>query len=244
MALEILQGDYGLVTAPSLDSEVTGDGTAKIAQGKWVEVTALASGTGIFASGTAEKNRIKVGDLYYETNTAANATAPASSDKYRPLGDQVLTSAKSWSVEFTRNQIDVTTLRDPQSVNIFGRPTVAGTIGGLSLTGKPDDTDKEVDPTFAYSRFFETYEISNSNNTITILRQMKNTTPVNILCYTLKAAENKAYIEAFYMPLVDFGTISVGAEVGGLTEFSSPISLGSDSLARGIKRYLIDLGTA
>ena len=231
MAQELLIGDYGLLTAPTLGMEITGNGTLKIPTGSWVEVTAKAS-TGIFSN-------IDVGDLYYEAQVATNAAAPATGEMYKVLSETVVGFIRNWQIEFTRTSIDTTTLRDEQSTSIFGRPNLSGTIGGILVTGEAATGDADID--IALQRFMESYKIDASSTTTTVAKVEKNTDPISLIGYTLKPASNKPFIEAYYLPFMDFGTFTVGSEVGGLTEFSSPISAGLDPFSRGVKRYVITL---
>ena len=231
MAQELLIGDYGLLTAPTLGAQVTGDGSVKIPTGSWVEVTAKAS-TGIFSN-------IDVGDLYYEAQAATNAVAPATGENYMVISEVTVGFIRSWQIEFTRTSIDTTTLRDPQSTSIFGRPSLSGTIGGILVTGEAATGDADID--LALQRFMESYKIDASSTTTTVDKVEKNTDPISLIGYTLKPGANKPYIEAYYLPFMDFGTFTVGSEVGGLTEFSSPISAGLDPFSRGVKRYVITL---
>ena len=231
MAQELLIGDYGLLTAPTLGAEVTGSGSVVIPQGSWVEVTAKGS-TGLFAN-------IDVGDLYYEAQAMGDATPPTSSESYQVLSETIVGFIRNWQVEFTRTSIDTTTLRDEQSTSIFGRPNLSGTIGGILVTGTPSTGDADID--VALSRFMESYKIDSSTTTTTVTKVEKNTDPISLIGYTLKPGANKPFIEAYYLPFMDFGTFTVGSEVGGLTEFSSPISAGLDPFSRGVKRYQITL---
>lgn len=229
MAQELLIGDYGLLTAPTLGADVSGDGTVTIPTGTWVEVTAKTA-AGVFAN-------VDVGDLYYEAK--AMGIAPLTGETYKVLTETIVGFIRNWQIEFTRTSIDTTTLRDEQSTSIFGRPNLSGTIGGILVTGTATAGDADID--IALQRFMESYKIDASIAATTITKVEKNTDPISLIGYTLKPGANKPFIEAYYLPFMDFGTFTVGSEVGGLTEFSSPISAGLDPFSRGVKRYVITL---
>ena len=232
MAQELLIGDYGLLTAPAIAAaEVSGNGTTALTEGAWVEVTALAAAS-------SEFQNIVVGDLFY---AGKSGIMPPTGDKWKPLTESIVGFIRSWQLEFARTSIDTTTLRDLQSTSIFGRPTLSGTLGGILVTGDPATGDADID--IALKRFVESYKFDFTSATTTRERVEIETDPIALIGYTLKKAANKPFVEAYYMPTMDFGNFTVGSEVGGLTEFSSPMSLGLDPLSRGIKRYEIALPT-
>ena len=146
---EILIGDYGLITNGVKGVEVTAAAGDHIAEGTWVEITtADAAGPWAIAG-------LKVGDPYYEPNPDASALALVVNDAYLPITEGVLGFARSWQIEFTRNPIDTTALVDTQSTNIYGRPTLTGTLGGFLVTN-----DDILDA--ATQRFVETIKIDGS----------------------------------------------------------------------------------
>ena len=219
----ILQGDYGRLTSTALGTESVGGTNKRVSKG-WVQITAKA--------GTSAFTNLSVGDLYYD-DRADNARLAVTDDddKWKPITETTLNMVKSWQLEFTRNQIDTTVLKDPVSTSVYGRPNVTGTITGLLIAG-------DSGLTTAMSRFFETKSISSSGS---VTKTDIDTDPISFLGYTLHSDAKKDYMEAYYLPSIDLGSITIGAEVGGLTEFSSPITVGYDSLNRGIKRYLVDI---
>ena len=215
---EILIGDYGLITSAVRGAEVTAAAGDHIAEGTWVEITtADAAGPWAIAG-------LKVGDPFYEPNPDASALALVVNDAYLPITESVIGFARSWQIEFTRNPIDTTALVDEQSTNIYGRPTLTGTLGGFLVTD-----DAVLDATT--QRFVETVKIDGSAAT-TVSKLELSSDPITFIGYTLKPAANRPFIEAYYMPQMDLGTWTVGAEVGGLTEVSVPITLRAGKVTR------------
>ena len=214
---EILTGDHGLITAPKRGAnEIIGDAAIKIAPFTWVEVTAKAAAGSTFGD-------IPVGGIYM---TPAEI-APPVGDKWYVLTENIIGFARNWSMEFTRSAIDTTVLKDLQGTSIYGRPTAGGTIGGFLVTN-----DSDIDE--AIRRFMVTYKIS-SAGVVSAIEQ--STEPLTFIGYTLKKEANKPFIEAYYLPKMDLGTLNVGSEVGGLSDFNTPLTLRSGA----ISRYLITL---
>ena len=150
------------------------------------------------------------------------AVTPASGDTHKVLTEHVLGFARGWNIELARTTIDTTALKDQQSTSIFGRPTAGGNISGF-LVSNDSNADEAI------RRFMDTYKIA-ADGTVTTLQ--RNTDPLTFIGYTLKQAANKAFIDAYYLPRMDIGTLNIGAEVGGLTDFNSPLALRSGAIAR------------
>lgn len=227
---QILLGDFGHIVAANTRGAVRTDNTA-LADGTWAIIISKAATNSGF-------DDFDVGDLYYQNGSTKPTLG--SGDSYRIIrnidsetdkaaNDPSLLFAKSWQLEFARNQIDTTVLTDKQSTAIFGRPTISGTLGGILITDD-DEMDKVI------QRFVKSYKIGSSIEVLDI-----DTEPLAFLGYTLKKSAGKEFIEAYWMPAVDIGTLTVGAEVGGITEFSVPITLASTKEGKSIKRYAINL---
>lgn len=205
---EIIIGDYGLITNIVTSGE---DKTDKIPPYTWVEVSEKASASSKFGD-------IPVGGLYY---SPVEITL-TSGDKWKEITESIIGFARSWQVEFARNSIDTTALKDLQSTSIFGRPTVTGSIGGFLVT---NDAGADV----AISRFMDTHKVAATGAVTTIKR---NASALAFIGYTLKREANRPYIEAYHMPNMDIGSLTIGTEVGGLTDFTSPLALRSGAIAR------------
>ena len=205
---EIIAGDFGLITAGRpADTAVN----TAIPPYTWAEVTAKASSSSVFGD-------IPVGLAFM----SPVSVTPASGDMHKPLTEQVIGFARGWNIELARTTIDTTALKDQQSTSIFGRPTAGGNINGFLVTN-----DAQADE--AIRRFMDTYKIA-ADGSVSSIKQ--STEPLTFIGYTLKQAANKAFIEAYYLPKMDIGTLNVGSEVGGLTDFNSPLALRSGRIAR------------
>ena len=218
MAREVIVGDFGELWTGTLADE----SSAALAKGDIVEVTAKGD--------SSKFGAVPVGGAYY----APVAVTLATGDKYKKFNQEKLTFVRSWNIELTRNSVDTTVLNDEQSTSVFGRPTLSGTVAGYLVTGDP-----QMDA--AYKRFMDSYVIANDG---VATKLAKDSSAFAFIGWTLKADANKNQLEFFYLPKADLGTISIGAEVGSLSEFSAPISLAADEQGRGITRYTVDLPAA
>ena len=146
---------------------------------------------------------------------------------YYVLTENIIGFARGWNIELTRNSLDTTALKDVQSTSVFGRATAGGSINGFLVT---NDTVADE----AIRRFMTTYQIS-ASGVVTAIEKISD--PLTFIGYTLKKSANKPFIEAFYLPEMDIGTLNVGSEVGGLSDFNTPLGLRSGE----ISRYFITL---
>ena len=215
---EILIGDYGLIARAEKGAETTAVAMANVAEGTWVEITAVDP-AGPWALGG-----LKVGDPYYEPNPTATALTLVATDAFMPITQHVIGFARGWSMEFARNPIDTTALKDLQNTNIYGRPNLTGNLAGFLVT---DDSEMDI----VTQRFIETVKIDGTAAT-TVSRLEIETEPLAFIGYTLKVESGRAFIEAYYMPSMDLGTLNVGSEVGGLTDLTVPITLRQGSVKR------------
>ena len=210
---EKLTGDFGLITRVSaVGSEVTSTASDALDAGNWLEVTELASSNSKFEG-------LNVGDLFYVPVDDWDA---ASGDKYMLLTEVTIGFATGWSIELARNPIDTTTLKDTQSTSIFGRPSTTGSINGFLVA---NDSQADV----FMQRFMRTIKISGTGG-IEVLE--KSSDPLTFIGYSLKRESNRPYLEAYYLPRMDIGTINVGSEVGGLIDFNAPLTLRSGEITR------------
>ena len=169
---------------------------------------------------------LKAGDPFYEPNPTATALDLAVGDTYLPLTELVIGFARGWSLEFARNPIDTTALVDEQNTNIYGRPNLTGNMTGFLVTD-----DANIDATT--QRFLETIKIDGSTGASTTVSKLEiNTEPLAFIGYTLKKEANRSFIEAYYMPSMDLGTLTVGSEVGGLTDLTVPVTLRAGTVKR------------
>lgn len=211
---EILTGDFGLITSTARAGAVV-TGAMNIDAYTWVEIATKGTAS-VFGD-------IPVGGIYYTPIMIPGVVG----DSWYVLTENILGFARGWNIELTRNSLDTTALKDVQSTSVFGRPTTGGSINGFLVTN-----DTEADE--AIRRFMTTYKIDLAGAVTSI---EKSSDPLTFIGYTLKRASNKAFLEAYYLPEMDIGTLNVGSEVGGLSDFNTPLGLRSGE----ITRYVINL---
>ena len=221
---EILIGDYGLITSIAKGVAVVAAAGDSVPEGTWAEIV-VADPAGPWAMAG-----LKVGDPVYEPNPAATALDLVVNDSYQPITELVIGFARGWSLEFARNPIDTTALSDEQNTNIYGRPNLTGNMTGFLVTD-----DENIDATT--QRFLETVKVDATGAATTVSKLEINTEPLAFIGYTLKKDANRPFIEAYYMPSMDLGTLNVGSEVGGLTDVTIPVTLRAGT----VKRVVITL---
>ena len=135
-----LVGDDGLVLVAGVTAEKSGDaiktfdvqvggGTGK-GKGFW-QVTAIGTSTPFFAwSG------VKVGDFFYDDGSGIMKTG----DKaifIAALADAPAATVKSFSLEISREEFDLTAFEDDQKISRYGKTTISGTINVVEDLSRP-----------------------------------------------------------------------------------------------------------
>ena len=129
-------GDDGFVKLATFGAEVAGDGSTPLPVGTYL-VVAVAGSSGFppNSDGTA----IASGD-FLQVDSGITIT-PA-------VGDDVVTMTlanqcdiSSWAMEFSKEEIDVTTLCDYVKKYRAGKSDMAGTMNGVFTAGITDDED-------------------------------------------------------------------------------------------------------
>lgn len=125
-----LVGKDGKVYRGVKGTEITGDGTVKLEKGKFYVATAIAETGSGFPAGVV-KGRIFVGN---------GTSAPAESEKYFELTLVSQCDVTSASVEFTNDEIDVTTLCDDIKKYRAGFTDASGSIEGITTLDLTEST--------------------------------------------------------------------------------------------------------
>jgi hypothetical protein len=126
MAITTLKGEYGKLVTVTLGAEVTSGTT--LTDETWYLVTGVDSSSSGLPSGAA------VGYLLRSDGTEALA----GDDAAKPLTKTDLCDIQSWNMDFSRADIDVTTLCDDQKRYLAGKTDVNGTLEGVFKIGTTD----------------------------------------------------------------------------------------------------------
>lgn len=145
MAKDRLIGSDGKLVTVSYDDEIVADGTSdldELAGGTsgdgsgegWYEVTEISDGTSAFDS------NLSVGDLFWDDGSLVPATGTGTNDKAKKLIETEKADIQSFSLEFSRAEIDVTTLSDDTKRYRSGKTDMSGSFEGLTTLGVTDET--------------------------------------------------------------------------------------------------------
>lgn len=202
MADKRLIGSDGQLISGSFGTEVS-SGTVLTAD-TWYKVTGIDSSGSVFPSG------VVTGLLYKADGTETLAT----DDKAQPFEGSLLCDIQSWSLDFSKGDIDVTTMCDGQKVSRAGKTDVTGSIEGVMTIGVTDDVNG------FQNRFVSIVKQDGSTYTVSLA----NDAVFYVQLFT-DATTTTGEIESFYfMPIAVTGfSASAGGE--DAQTFSSPFKV-------------------
>lgn len=118
----------------AVGAEVLGDGLTALPDGTYmiINVAAVSSFPPTAGGGTAAA----VGDILV---IAGGTLTPDTDDDVVTLSLTALCDISSWTMEFTKEEVDVTTLCDLQKKYRAGKADMAGTAEGVFTAGTTDD---------------------------------------------------------------------------------------------------------
>jgi len=132
-----LVGDDGFLQIATFGTEIPGDGATPLPVGTYL-VTGVA-GTSAFPAPADGGTAIGEGDII-TVETGATIT-PAVDDDVVTLNLADKCDVSDWTMEFTKEEIETTTLCDAVKKYRAGKADMTGTINGIFLTGTTDDKD-------------------------------------------------------------------------------------------------------
>ena len=112
----------GKLATIAFGAEITGDGSTALTQGDKYLVTAIDSGTSGLPTGAKVKYIIEAGA----------ATVPATGDKVKPLVVTDACDVQGASVEFTKDELETTTICDTTKTYRAGRADASGSIQAVT----------------------------------------------------------------------------------------------------------------
>lgn len=143
MAKERLIGSDGKLVTVTYDDAVTGDGTSDLDElaggtsgdgtgGGWYEVVSISDGT------SALDTDLSVGDLFWDDGSLVMDSGTSSDDSVKKLIETERADIQSFSLEFSRAEINVTTLSDDVMRYRAGKTDMSGSFEGLTTLGVTD----------------------------------------------------------------------------------------------------------
>ena len=210
MARATLIGDYGKFVDVTLGAEVS-SGTTLTAD-TWYLVT------GIDDSASALPAGAEVGYLVRAAGTETLATG----DTAKPLTLVNKCDIQNWNLQFTKDEIEVTTLCDDQKKYLGGKSDVTGSSTGVFKIGTTDGDDGLQNAFADIVQASGTYAVNKLNDEIK---------------YALLVTQKDDTVgetEQFYFCPISFTSFSQGATIGEGQTFEAAFRIAPDE-TNGVK---------
>lgn len=205
-----LKGDYGKITTMTLGTEVSASTT--LTEDTWYLVTAIDSSSSGFPSGAT------VGYLILSDGTETLA----GDDKAKAVTFTDKCDIQSWKLDFSKDDIDVTTLCDNSKTYLPGDTDITGSATGVYKIGTTDEVGGIQNAFVDIVQASGTYAV----NTI-------NDDQIYLKLVTQEDTDN-GETEQFYIMPVTFNTFNQGATRGEAQTFEAGFRLAPDDV-NGVK---------
>lgn len=201
-----LTGKDGKVFLASKSAVVTGDGTTKLTKGHfYVALNMLSTGSGFPANVT--KGIVFVGD---------GTSAPKATETYIDLTLAPQCDVTSASVEFSKADIDITTLCDNIMKYATGMTEATGSLEGITTLGKSEP----------FIAKFVTVQAQSSTGVITTTAQ--NDDIVIVVLELNKTDSTDADRALFFAPVV-LNSFNLGATINEAQTFTADFRIAQDN---------------
>ena len=201
-----LTGKDGKVFLATKSSVVTGDGTTTLTKGDfYVPLNILASSSGFPAGVT--KGVVFVGD---------GTSKPKATETYINLTNAPQCDVTSASVEFTKTDIDITTLCDDIMKYATGMTEANGTLEGITTLGKSEP----------FIAKFVTVQQQGATGTITTTAQ--NDDVVIVVLELNKSDSSAADLAYFFAPAV-ITSFNLGATINEAQTYTADFRIAQDN---------------
>lgn len=201
-----LTGKDGKVYLASKGAEVTGNGTTKLTKGEFYIPTVIASTSSGFPAG-AKVGVVLVGD---------GTSAPASTEKYIPLTNTPQCDITSASVDFSKSEIDITTLCDDIMKYAAGMSELQGSLEGITTLGKSE----------AFIAKF--VDVQKQSSTGAIISTAQNDDEIIVALELNKADSSDADLAYFFAPAV-LTSFNLGATINEAQTFTADFRISQDN---------------
>lgn len=201
-----LTGKDGKVFLATKSAVVTGDGTTKLTKGNfYVPLNMLSTGSGFPAGAT--KGVVLVGD---------GTSAPKATETYINLTLAPQCDVTSASVEFTKSEINITTLCDNIMKYAVGMTEANGTLEGITTLGKSEP----------FIAKFVNVQSQSSTGAITATAQ--NDDVVVVVLELNKADNTDADLAYFFAPVV-LNSFNLGATINEAQTYTANFRIAQDN---------------
>lgn len=213
MAIERLVGSDALLQKVTFGTLLeTGSPAAKT----WYKIE-VKTGDTVFPAGFG------VGDFIQGEMCEASATFSATNSVKEATFDTVL-DARSFTVELSKDEIDVTVLADGNKKYRAGKQDFSGTVEGITILSEAKKANSIM------NRFFRTVTGTNNQGTGTTVLNPLSTGDYYIRGL-LQKDDTVGETEVFFFAQIELFGYSLGASMDGAQEWSSGLRLvGADPL--------------
>mgnify|MGYP006281006579 CR=1 FL=1 len=199
-----LIGDDGTIFDSVFGDEASGDGVTPLTEGRYI-ITAIGSPSGWpGTSGAAGASQITVGRVIEVRDTDTDVI-PESGDSYVPLTLAELCDITAWSVQFSSDEVEITSFCDDIKKYRAGKDDAQGTVNGIFTIGTTDKIDG-----IAIARNFIDIIRQDGGETIDLYEKAKGAKLARLVLN--KKFDLGDYIE-LWVPIELFG-FNLGAEQG------------------------------
>ena len=201
-----LTGKDGKVFLASKGAVVTGDGTTTLTKGNfYVPLNILESGSG-FPTGVTK------GVVF----VAAGTETPAATETYINLSLAPQCDVTSASVEFSKSDIDITTLCDDIMKYATGKTEANGSLEGITTLGKSEP----------FIAKFVDVQVQDNTGAITTTEQ--NDDVVVVVLELNKADNSDADVAYFFAPAV-LTSFNLGATINEAQTYTADFRIAQDN---------------
>jgi hypothetical protein len=212
MAEKRLSDADGKLVEGVLGTLIVGDGILSLADGFYIAKTVLSTGSGL-PTGQQEQ--------YGFFASTASETKPALGEDVYPITFEDICSAQNVSLDFTKAELDATTLCDTVKIYLVGRTDVVGSFDGVTIIGDSTtkgtkEITKKFMDTVTQNADLSEVEISTLNNNPIFFQVEVNK----------KSTKNEN--EAFYFFPVTLVTYTAGMTQDSTQTFTSSFRITTD----------------
>ena len=214
MAKKELIGLYGKFTKATVGAEVD---TGTLTENGYYIPTVIG-GTSALPTGAA------VGYLFQADGTE---DITSSGDKVLPITFEDLCDIQKWSLDYSKSEVDVTTLCSTSSKYLAGLPDISGSVEGVYTIGATDVTDGFV------NGFVDIVRQADAGGAISI--DSINDDPIVAILYKQKDGSS-GEVEEFYVAPITITSYSDSVAQGSAQAFSSSFRIAPND---NIKFHLV-----
>lgn len=204
-----LTGKDGKLYLATKGAEVIGNGTTKLAKGSFYIPTVIAATSSGFPA-NAKVGVVLVGD---------GTSAPASTEKYIPLTNAPQCDITGATVDFSKSDIDITTLCDDIMKYAAGMTELTGSLEGITTLGKSE----------VFIAKFVDVQKQSSTGAITATAQ--NDDEIIVALELNKADSSDADVAYFFAPAV-LTSFNLGATINEAQTFTAEFRISQDNVLK------------